>query len=205
MELKKIKIIILPAEKYIDGKVLIHMAYDNPKQLWVTTVNKEEDNTVWIPQHLYFLSDEEIKEGDWCFHLGFERLEQWYNNIELDISLRRKIVATTDITLREKQYKAKRLPRPTKSFIKEYCKLGGINEVDIEYRWATANGNSNYKTHKILKVNSHNEIIIHLIKDSWTREELYEIFSNPKLFSDAWTRDDIDEQLNNYKNETNYI
>lgn len=37
-----------------------------------------------------------------------------------------------------------------------------------------------------------------MTQETYTREEIVEIFSNPNLFSKAWTEDDILEQLDRY-------
>lgn len=129
-----------------------------------------------------------------------------------------KIIATTDKSLKVSyvinhdplelsshtnlEVGTKSLPQPSQAFIKKYCKLGGINEVLIEY--ITINrccgrcvssidecvsdtfcevhnklgcedcfGKSGNITK--LKVDSHNTITIHPIKDSWNKEEVIEL------------------------------
>jgi len=103
--------------------------------------------------HLYITTDDEIKEGDWCLffwdgmkdgELGQVGSEpQQYLPSEghtLNRNLR-KIIATTDPELKwsddnELQildYHFAKLPQPSKEFIEEYCKAGGIDEVDVEY------------------------------------------------------------------------
>ena len=125
-----------------------------------------------------------------------------------------KIIVTTDKSLRVPYNNGDMndliiLPQPSQAFIEKYCKEGGIDEVLVEYEEYT-NCSKEYKTHISfnyvvckyckrdvrLKVDSHNTITIHPIKESWTREEIHTVFSNPKLFSKAWTIEDIDEQLN---------
>ena len=80
-------------------------------------------------QHLYILSDEEIKEG-WkgiaykddikgkVFN-HFYTENKWYKDAKI-------IIASTDESLG--------LPRPSNEFIKRYCELGGIDEVLVEYK-----------------------------------------------------------------------
>jgi len=102
----------------------------------------------------------------------------------------KKIIATTDYELRgckqidicstslsEKCICPDRLPQPSQAFIKKYCKLDGIDEVDVEYERDMESMQLNVDSKgKIsswyLKVNSSNEIAIHSIKDSWSREEV---------------------------------
>lgn len=88
-------------------------------------------------QHLYFLSDEEIKDGDWflafierkwvlrqCLRLssGYIITTEHSQINSLDC---KKIIATTDPELG--------LPRPSNEFLKKYCELGGIDKVLVEY------------------------------------------------------------------------
>ena len=111
------------------------------------------------------------------------------DSIMIDKDLCKKIIATTDPELKfgDSFFNEflKSLPQPSKAFIEKYCEVGGVDEVMVEYE-------INYCTHKCigtqltsgicschkdltrlkLKINSHNEITIHPIKDSWSREEL---------------------------------
>ena len=88
-------------------------------------------NTMWQPQHLYFTTDEEIKEGNWFINTNFQKIyqansENSKNIIEFGPHPEiRKIIATTDPELE--------LPQPSQAFIKAYCEQGGIDEVDVEY------------------------------------------------------------------------
>jgi len=66
------------------------------------------------------------------------------------------------------------LPQPSKVFIKKYVEAGGIDEVMVDY----IEYSDSQTFHIIPKVNSHNEIIIHPIKDSYTREEVEELCKN---------------------------
>lgn len=142
-------------------------------------------------QALYFLSDEEIKEGDWYIAqrntgpklLKAKRIDKevgciFQENTDetyypYDIHECKKIIASTNSSLG--------LPRPSDSFIKKYCELGGINEVMVEYEEVLfTNGfsieiNTKELHDKVitrLKVAPDNTITIKKVKDSWTREEV---------------------------------
>lgn len=97
--------------------------------------------------HLYILSDEEIKEGDWCIMLDsfgnvFSNPRQ-YTNPETQFLNKglRKIIATTDSSLRigklEVGGKIEHLPQIPQSFIEKfvekYNKGDIITEVMVEY------------------------------------------------------------------------
>jgi len=109
----------------------------------------------------------------------------------------KKIIATTnkslvigrehDDTVPFPKMRDKRLPKPSQAFIKKYCEVGGIDEVLVEYEekcprckcdnydecWSAKECSVNDSQYiQTLKVNSHNEITIHPIKTSWSREEL---------------------------------
>lgn len=73
------------------------------------------------------------------------------------------------------------LPQPSKAFIEKYCKLGGIDEVMIEYEERQEFESADDYTYGCgiePKVNSHNEITIHPIKNSWNREEVEKLIIN---------------------------
>ena len=109
------------------------------------------DESLGVYQHLYFLSDEEIKQGDWMFHNLDEKPTQW-NGEEINPSVYgyKKIIATTDKSLMIAGkcscmkpeaggcYQCnKNLPQPPQEFIKhyvkEYNKGNVITEVWVEY------------------------------------------------------------------------
>jgi len=220
MEVKRVKVIMLPTTqasdifKYRlkpDNKV--HIAY-HPKaqhKYW----EKDKD----VNQHLYFTSNEEIKEGDWYIYNN--QVEQCKSNsmglikscnnsgrnpLELlNIVLCRKIIASSDEALKiitspylfknggvckSKEFN---LPQPSQSFIKEYCDKGGIDEVNVEYEHDDTVPYPKLR----LKVDSHNTITIHPIKDSWTREEVEELLSD--------LSNDIDQQHYHNFDTNNWI
>lgn len=129
----------------------------------------------------------------------------------------KKIIATTDKSLRQsnilKDMKPPYLPQPSQAFIQKYCELGGIDEVNVEYvvkkktqdemEWEGLRGESAYSINTLknkLKLDSHNTITIHPIKDSWNREEVI------KLCKDAWKLGDSygdNEILEDSKEEFN--
>ena len=137
-------------------------------------------------KHLYFTTDEEIKEGDYVVQTNFEKSHSSIIKIENEIQkkfanykngsfIKRKIVATTDKSLG--------LPEPSQAFIQKYCELGGIDEVDIELK----SSDLDYFFGD-LKVDSHNTITIHSVKDSWSREELTDILQVYRLDYEQYKR-----------------
>lgn len=197
--------------------------------------------------HLYIVTDDEIKEGDWYIYKStfldgtvktqeqFDKAEwnvsqcgengeagchraQFGKNAENGICGCYKIIATTDPELIHKPTHWDKLGRvifaehvvaePSKAFIENYCKIGGIDEVDVEYQANefVKDGISRpvmddgvLKDYKgdwkyVPKVDSHNTITIHPIKDSWSRKEVEglckEAFSHGVRLWEDWERDD---------------
>lgn len=140
-------------------------------------------------QHLYFLSNEEIKEGDWMYNperepsilqcVGKGSLRGW-----------KKIIATTDKSLsftwrdNKNDLHIYHLPQPSQSFIEkfveEYNKGNQITEVMVEYNEPITEIPKPYKPYSevehldgTLKINpKDNTITIRKIKDSWSRDEV---------------------------------
>ena len=127
-------------------------------------------------QHLYIISDDEIKEGDWIMHADkniFLHNLPCGNNLHWWI----KIIATTDTSLN--------LPQPSQQFIEKYIQAYNkgeiITDVLVEYEADLSTITKvdyglqhwDYK----LKINSKdNTITIKKLKDNWSREELEVIF-----------------------------
>lgn len=144
------KVVMLPTEKASD----IIQCHDN--RLWYNDTRYLKSY-----QHLYFLSDEEIEEGDWILdsYGGINSIYQFrkcdFDSTHFKGGYCKKIIATTDESLRSPTFhnyihypsgkyhddepkemssiSIRSLPRPSNEFIKKYCELGGINEVLVEY------------------------------------------------------------------------
>lgn len=128
-------------------------------------------------QHLYLLSDDEIKEGDWFLEKGL-RISVFPNYLT-DTNECKKIIATTDKSLVVSKDTGivgieYNLPQPSESFIQKfiyaYNNDDPITEVMVEYNHLQSTTDLNEEW---LKVNSSdNTITIRKMKDSWTREEV---------------------------------
>lgn len=136
-------------------------------------------------QHLYILSDEEIKKGDWFIANNAPRLclkidkdntnypyvtKQGKDVVNHSRHWNRVILASTDKSLA--------LPELEQDFIKKYCGKGGIDEVMVDYekeyvknREMYGSGMFNSYIHKP-KVAPDNTITITPDKDNYTREEV---------------------------------
>ncbi len=191
--LKKHKVVMLPTN-------------EKASTIWKTTSGQlihthvsGEYKEKYQPQHLYILSDEEIKIGDWGIGhakgingigTGYYVFKHDNSNIAKVNALAegsKKIIATTDKSLG--------LASPSTSFIEkfveEYNKDNVITDVMVEYEeLARAVGKPLEKLdsgvddfdkkiigHK-LKINpKDNTITIKKVKDSWSREEVIDLLT----------------------------
>ena len=136
-------------------------------------------------KHLYITTDEEIKEGDWFYYNHNGGVIGQYKKGMGEVD--GKIIATTDpkilgkskITETKNVIRHSVFPSIPQSFIEEYCKAGGIDEVlveckriphfDIEYshnglRTEKFNGVT-YEDTNEPKLNPDNTIIIHPVEE----------------------------------------
>jgi hypothetical protein len=185
---KKHKVIMLPTDDITDiivptqgvGKGVIHF-----REYYGSAVLDMNDKY----QHLYFTSDEEIKENDWYMFTDYALKGQFEQAKEVESQVPfhncRKIIATTDkkLIILKGEFNfdvlpttmstEHSLPQIPQSFIEEYCKQGGIDEVELEVglpqsikdellsgRLAEADKND-----FILQLQINNEVITHLIEE----------------------------------------
>lgn len=180
-----------------------------------------------LPQNLYILSDETIKEGDWYYSLYHETILQCsHKNQAISLNIlygnnvnKGKVIATTDKSLK--------LPEPSEGFIKAFIKAynsgNSITKVMVEYEYAKymqnsygcgctegfqelcANNIDGQDLCKIaikLKLNSkNNTITIKKIKDSWSRDEVL------KLVKSAYSTalEEAKDEMVNYFYFNNWI
>ena len=198
MENKRVKVIMLPTDRVNKGYNVFKIKSSSALQYLniVSSAMVEEFSTSFqhlIPQHLYFTVDEKPEVGDWCVYFGTDIMKH-DNNEVWDKDKCKKITSTTDTKLKLKEHQngcmldrcltnacndSCKLPQPSQAFIEAFCKTGGIWKVLVEYEEfivVTKDDllDSQNKAPRVWlpKVNSHNEITIHPIKSSWTREEV---------------------------------
>lgn len=171
---EKHKVIMLPTED--NSNILIDLKTKKPIFNFKKVIsNLFGDN----PQHLYFISDEEIKKGGWFYNSKSNNI--FYNDSGESVpksDTEFKIIATTDKKLLEPSHKEwvkmsrveKWVPQIPQSFVKEYAKQGGIDEVELEYDYGICTSNFCYqdKCKDIctrLKLTPSNEVIVYLIEE----------------------------------------
>jgi hypothetical protein len=198
---KRAKVIMLPAKEKAENCLILKQGVGNKKLEY----HKQYFTQEYLQQiyakafHLYIISDEEIKEGDWIYskepvfgsgNIG-NVICQYDNRINYstdfgdEIKLQ-KIIATTDSSLFVKNtdmYSSQGLlflPQPSESFIQKYVeehnKGNVITDVMVEHEITKStvfiNNNVPYCS---LKVSKDNTITIKKVKDSYTRAEVIDI------------------------------
>lgn len=112
--------------------------------IFIAESNKHVEDCItfsYEAQHLYILSDDEIKVDDYMIKLGigvnkalfleqsagvFDGYMHHKNSEGNDYYWKyKKVIASTDPSLN--------LPSPSKTFIQKYCDKGGIDEIMVEY------------------------------------------------------------------------
>ena len=186
---KLAQVVMLPTNEKATVGSIVTRSSDN--RMAIVNVLTKDDPQPCIHQHLYILSDEEIKEGDWFVGFADGSIKPFVkqadestveiNNWQLNKkghSSNKKIIATTNksIILPERFPSFTYLPQPSQSFIEkfleEYNKGNVITDVMVEYESIGAYANPKYDSDYQLKINSDNTINISIPKDSWSREEV---------------------------------
>lgn len=216
MELKRVKVIMLPGRSG-EKCILIRNHKLEYEKRFMTQSYLESMNIKL--NHLYLYSDEAFNENDWYYD-AMQSIVRIGSNNHIAGGYKKKIIATTDKSLMKKlevpygqihhhnnnfngiiiqksgkTYKY--LPQPSEAFIQKYCKLGGIDEVDVEYTHGTWDYDEILKSvfkYK-LKINSHNEIAIHSIKNSWDKEEVITLLN--KYCKDTYDKYLEDQEIRN--------
>lgn len=181
MSFKKVKVVMLPTNE--KANLLLTGRNDLYYSSKLSDFSLKEDIDIF--QHLYFLSDEKIKEGDSYENNGvIFRADDKFDegNDPNQNKNNKKIIATTDKSLTKEMYCVSTgkyqepLPQPSQSFIEkfvdEYNKGNVITEVMVEYE--VDYGYMEVKSY--LKVNpKDNTITIRKIKDDWNKEEVIQL------------------------------
>lgn len=152
--------------------------------------NNYWSNSNLSKQHLYVLSDEKLKKDDYFYDPFSKKIYQITKN-HVDIFKTyglpehwKKIIATTNRSLKttiprhndfDSEYY---IPQLSQDFIKEYCKRGGVNEIEVEYeRRYKHEGVSVHDWGQLwddkIKINSNNTVNASFIEEEmYTREEV---------------------------------
>ena len=150
---KTVDILMLPTNTKTN---VLKVYSDVNKVLYNLRYNAEKNDDYKEYQHLYLLSNEEVKEGDFCMSFP-EQLNP--NNIhiciDIDCKLHKcmKIIATTDESLG--------LPKPSNKFLKKFCEYGGLKVCSVKLDYIHTDFAPNgFET--FLKITSDNTVVTHL-------------------------------------------
>ena len=198
-QFKRARVVILPTNQQTKYLMVYSDVQKTKGKLILNGLKNDEYKEY---QHLYIISDDEIKEGDWFYNIHSKIVGRAAFNFGKD-ELAKKIIATTDTSLLIDTYinqgdtvkgdliikrgsdyttglKGRiNLPQPSQQFIEkyieEYNKGNIIEDVLVEYGKEYVDEKDAYGYDK-LKINpKNNTITIKKAKDSWTREEVIEL------------------------------
>lgn len=200
---------------YIDGLSLFESQHPAGKKI-LSIVRSMNGMNIPNPQHLYILSDEEIKEGDFCYS---ERDKSVYKSqfSEFDNATNYvwKIIATTNSSLSQFKWEIKSyqmgnkiiptIPQPFIQFyIQEYNKGKAPVDVEVEYeriepfKQTISREFDEDDVRYELVINPDNTINIKPTKECWTREDVAELIAR---FDIAMGKDIPAERLNKWIEE----
>jgi hypothetical protein len=202
---KKCKVVMLPT----NGKAILGLGLSKQGKLIQYDLPVDIENDQYFQkQHLYILSDNEIKEGDWYYDEENNIIDQLHKN-ELPMSYDEKVITSTDSSLLQlKSYKSganinMSLPSIPQSFIdlfvSEYNKGNKIEEVMVKY--IHDNGETFVPMNTLyLWLNTDNTINIKSVKNSWTREEVTILLLNFGTDLITWAKEYIkDPDIKDFK------
>lgn len=160
---KKIQVVLLAIEK--ESKLLLNEDY---LEILQNLLKDKPDTKRCKRVHLYFLSNEEVKQGDWFIVDGTSYIGKcvgFKNGNPIDENAEHcdcfEIIASTDESLE--------LPKPSDEFISQYVdnynKGNIITEVMVEYENCMISDNISYFGN--IKLSSNNEIIIKPVVETW--------------------------------------
>lgn len=201
-QFKRANVIMLPTNNNLEFPYVAQNVFN--KQLTIVNstfaINCELQN-----QHLYIISDDQIKEGDWFYSKTNNIINNNYNLFikrENHIISFKKIIGTTDTSLKISKfshysqdlmkiavYKDYLLPQLSQQFIEKYIKFYNKNEVitDVlidyeDYILQHMFKPQEYKQR--IKINpKNNTITIKKLKNNWNRKEIVELIE--KVFDDC--------------------
>jgi hypothetical protein len=163
-------------------------------------------------RHLHILLDDEIKDGDYILDLANSKIFKWYKDEYSNSTDYKKIIATTDPEL-HKDGIAKIPQGFIDKFFNSLNEGNVIDEIKVEYQkyWDVENDNFSYKSlsgqhdGEILKLGIDKTIIIHRIKNNWTREEIKEIALKWEKYSFGKSNRGLDPDWNPEKEFDEWI
>ncbi len=183
---KSVKVIMFPVKESKLGLLIDEVMRDEKLKLYDEI---QEESINFTPQHLYLLSDEEIKKGDYVLHVFNNNIGIAKNDITENKLMFRKLIATTDKSLainadKNNQYQ---LPQIPESFVKAYVEANGtIENVELEI-FNPAGGMMGK-----IKLTNNNEVIIIEEKERiYSRNDLFKAYIHSFANSEGKIEQDL--------------
>lgn len=182
-------VLINPKKEFLIGTETYKSLLQGGKD-WIYNSSITDNSS--IPQHLYIISDDKIKDGDWYYNNLYKeiykcnnkekyRTENYLSNPIAEKHRNKKIIATTDTSLTigmtEGNVYYISLPQPSQQFITKYIEAYNKSEVitDVLVKQRLSFDAWHRIAEEELLINpKDNTITIKKLKDSWNREELLE-------------------------------
>lgn len=204
--LKQCKVVVLPTNQKAKGREIIYDGdifygqaindkWFNSNGTQMLRLNNKSD----FAYHLYILSDDKIKVGDWAIFPDIKN--DVIKNYNLPVKVKYnyasnglynfKVIASTNSDLK--------LPSPSNAFIQKYCEMDGrINEINIEYilQHDLRTDDRKKEFQYIPKVSSDNTITIKAIKNSFSRKEVIKILEELYYISEHPNFEGVDQWFN---------
>ena len=184
---KKCKVVMLPTEK---ASRLYKAPWDEPPFIGYFNNPQGTIKGDTIAQHLYLISDDEIKEGDWYYDVIEKKIFQRTLPEDDQYTHDKKVIASTDKLLKsctcggrvneEGKFYHKMgcnnkyyLPTFSEDFIKAYVNANGeIDEVNVEYEVVGIKVYGMNARAKKLKLRDDNTVIISQVKTMYSRDDM---------------------------------
>ena len=216
MNKRKCQVVMLPTNKKsdlrivrgYDGNALCYDPLMTPTQIY------NNKNHTLSYHHLYIISDEEMKEGDYVYVACSEvnvyeirQITEYYNGqflfddkSQIDMDYCKKIIATTNTSLKINHFNKGvfknleyLLPQPSQEFIEAYVKSynegNPITEVIVEYEIICGRCYSNTDECWSAKECSRNTDFPDIVKLKVNSDNTINI----KLIKDKWSKEEIIE------------
>ena len=219
-QFKRAQVIMLPTDKE-KGSLA-----KTPKNLLYQVNNHNKGISDHIDQHLYIISDDEIKEDDWCLNISKNIIYQ-KDKLPMDI-MWKKIITTTDTSLvyeknlgyltinpntldeyRVLQTETIKLPQPSQQFIEKYIESYNKNEVItnvlVEYEvYMQRQSNSGTTRYILSKDNkSYDKVNFDRVPTLLgTKVNSKDNTITIKKLKDSWNRDEVVKLLEEYRQFT---
>lgn len=222
-QFNKAKVVMLPTE----GKTYIWLSKLSSTLRWLHSYIDDMKGAEGF--HLYIISDDEIKEGDWVYTLDTKEIVKvnkvWFalSNKRVFNKVNKKVIATTDTSL-EIVSKGinpvyEKLPQPSQQFIEEYIESYNkgevITDILVEYEWFL-NKQSCFKTVcyqqdmeardscmgmcEAQRPKINPDNTINIVKDKWNREEVIKAMIWAEENARYYTNSDKAGQLKQFNN-----